>query len=83
MYATKGDTLDGMVDLVFAEIGRPPTDTDWKTAMRHRATSAREVLARHPWAIGLTEVAHHARIGQATAPRRGNRLSTGRPASRS
>src|ERR1700737_1346052 len=51
----KGDIVDGMVDLVFAEIGLPATDVDWKTAMRRRAISAREVLARHPWAIGLME----------------------------
>ena len=51
----KGDIVDGMVDLVFAEIGQPPSGVDWKTAMRQRAISAREVLARHPWAIGLME----------------------------
>src|SRR5206468_9431854 len=28
----KGDIVDGMVDLVFAEIGLPATDVDWKTA---------------------------------------------------
>jgi len=28
---------------------------DWKTAMRQRAVSARDVLSRHPWAIGLME----------------------------
>ena len=31
------------------------TDVDWKTAMRARAVSTREALARHPWAIGLME----------------------------
>jgi AcrR family transcriptional regulator len=51
----KGDIVDGMVDIVFAEIGLPGTDVDWKTAMRQRAMSARDVLARHPWAIGLME----------------------------
>jgi AcrR family transcriptional regulator len=51
----KGDIVDGMVDLVFGEIGLPPKQVDWKTAMRQRAISAREVLARHPWAIGLME----------------------------
>ena len=51
----KGDIVDGMVDLVFAEIGLPAADVDWKTAMRRRAISAREVLARHPWAIALME----------------------------
>src|SRR5690242_4984303 len=51
----KGDIVDGMVDLVFAEIGLPSMDIDWKTAMRQRAISAREVLACHPWAIELME----------------------------
>ena len=51
----KGDIVDGMIDLVFGEIGLPATDVDWKTAMRQRAISARDVLARHPWAIGLME----------------------------
>lgn len=64
--ANKSDLLDGMIDLVFAEIDLPTDATDatdntdgssvdWKTAMRRRTTSAREVLARHPWAIGLME----------------------------
>ena len=30
----KGDIVDGMVDLVFAEIGLPATDVDWKTAIQ-------------------------------------------------
>ncbi len=47
--------LDGMVDRVFAEIDRPPTDLGWKPAMRHRCLSAREVLSRHPWAVPLME----------------------------
>jgi AcrR family transcriptional regulator len=51
----KGEIVDGLVDLVFGEIGLPQSDVDWKTAMRQRAMSAREVLARHPWAIGLME----------------------------
>ena len=53
--ANKDDILDGMVDIVFGEIDLPPTDTDWKTAMRRRAHSARAALARHPWAISLME----------------------------
>jgi AcrR family transcriptional regulator len=53
--ANKDDLLDGMVDAVFAEIGPPPADVDWKTAMRQRACAARDVLTRHPWAIGLLE----------------------------
>jgi AcrR family transcriptional regulator len=51
----KGEIVDGMIDLVFGEIGLPLSGVDWKTAMRQRAISAREVLARHPWAIGLME----------------------------
>jgi AcrR family transcriptional regulator len=62
--ASKDDLLDGMVDLVFGEIGLPPNDENWKAAMRQRALTAREVLARHPWAIGLLE--SRLRPGQAT-----------------
>ncbi len=47
--------LDGMVDRVFAEIDRPDMDLGWKPAMRARCRSAREVLARHPWAAPLME----------------------------
>jgi hypothetical protein len=47
--------LDGMVDVVFGEIELPPSDTDWRLAMRRRAISARAVLSRHTWAIGLME----------------------------
>jgi AcrR family transcriptional regulator len=53
--ANKDDMLDGMVDVIFSEIDLPPNGTDWKTGMRQRAVSARQVLARHRWAIGLTE----------------------------
>jgi AcrR family transcriptional regulator len=53
--ANKDDILDGIVDVVFGEIGLPPMDVDWKTSMRQRAISARDVLSRHPWAIGLME----------------------------
>ena len=51
----KSDIVDGIVDLVFAEIEMPCDGTDWKRAMRERAISARAALARHPWAIGLME----------------------------
>ncbi len=53
--ANKHALLDGMVDLVFAEIELPTGETGWKSAMRRRAVSAREALARHPWAINLME----------------------------
>ncbi len=51
----KEDMLDGMVDVVFAEISVPPPDLDWKATTRARAVSTRQVLARHAWAIGITE----------------------------
>ena len=51
----KDRLLDGMVDVVFGEIEPPSTDADWKTAMRRRASSTREALARHRWAVGLLE----------------------------
>ncbi|MFF9810809.1 TetR/AcrR family transcriptional regulator [Streptomyces coeruleorubidus] len=53
--AGREDILDGMVDAVFGEIDLPPRDTDWKSALRHRADSARAVLLRHPWAVGLMD----------------------------
>jgi AcrR family transcriptional regulator len=53
--ANKSELLDGMVDVVFGEIALPGRRSDWRPAMRRRATSARDVLARHRWAIGLME----------------------------
>ena len=53
--ANKNDILDGMVEVVFSEIELPSERTDWKTAMRQRATSVRAVLTRHPWAISIME----------------------------
>lgn len=47
--------LDGMVELVFAEIALPGDGGDWRDAMRARSVSARAALARHPWAIPLME----------------------------
>ena len=57
--ANKDEVLDGIVDLVFSEIDLPSTDADWKTAMRQRALSLRDVLARHRWAIGMMESRRH------------------------
>ncbi len=53
--ANKGVILDGMVDMAFAEIELPAGRLGWRSAMRQRAVSARQVLLRHPWAIGLME----------------------------
>jgi AcrR family transcriptional regulator len=54
-FANKERVLDGIVDLVFAEIDLPAIGADWKTAMRQRAISVRDALLRHRWAIGLME----------------------------
>jgi AcrR family transcriptional regulator len=53
--ANKEDILNGIVDLVFAEIELPPADADWRAALRRRTVSARAVLSRHPWATPLME----------------------------
>ena len=51
----KEEILDGIVDLVFAEIETPPASQPWTEAMARRCRSAREVLRRHPWAPPLME----------------------------
>lgn len=53
--ANKGDILDGMVDVVFAQIDLPEPGGDWRAEMSRRAHSAREALRSHPWAVGLME----------------------------
>jgi len=53
--ANKDDLIDAMVDEVFGQIGVPSGGGDWKSAMRPRAISVRDALARHRWAIGLME----------------------------
>ncbi|NTU78386.1 MAG: TetR/AcrR family transcriptional regulator [Chloroflexales bacterium] len=53
--SSKDDLLDGIVDLVIAEIELPAPDADWRDAMRARAVAARAAFARHPWAAGLID----------------------------
>jgi len=53
--SSRDDLLDAMVDLVFEEIELPTEGTDWQSAIRQRAVSARRVLAHHPWAVGLMD----------------------------
>ena len=58
--ANKEELLDGMVDTVMSAINDAVSEIevrsgDWKTAMRRRVLSAREILLRHPWAPGLIE----------------------------
>jgi AcrR family transcriptional regulator len=52
---SKEQILDGMVDIVFSEIALPPTDLDWRRAIRIRCLSMRQVLNRHSWAPPLME----------------------------
>jgi AcrR family transcriptional regulator len=64
--ATKAEILDGILELIVGEIEIPSEGAEWKEAMRRRAVSARAVLVRHAWAIGLLE----ARGSQGEAPLR-------------
>jgi len=67
----KVDLKNGMADAVFGEIELPSHSDDWKTAIRKRSISFREVLARHPWATtvrdsgtnpGPATLRHHDRV---------------------
>lgn len=51
----KDELITGMIDIVFDEIELPRTDVHWKAALRQRATSTRDALNRHRWAVGLME----------------------------
>jgi AcrR family transcriptional regulator len=53
--ANKEEILDAITDAVFSEIELPRVDTDWRSAMRERAISARGALTRHPWATPLMQ----------------------------
>jgi AcrR family transcriptional regulator len=69
--SNKEDLLNGMIDALYKEIELPSHDDDWKSALRKRSVSVREVLLRHPWANGLMDSAtspgpgtlrHHDRV---------------------
>jgi AcrR family transcriptional regulator len=60
--ASKEDLLDGIADAVVAEINDavstievPSAGASWKTAVRRRILSAREILLRHRWAPHVLE----------------------------
>jgi AcrR family transcriptional regulator len=53
--AGKDEILAALVDIVFGEIELPVPGRDWRPERERRANSARAVLARHRWAIGLLE----------------------------
>lgn len=52
--AGKDALLDGLADWVFARFTTPGTGP-WRAEMEQRARTAREVLAAHPWGLGLIE----------------------------
>jgi AcrR family transcriptional regulator len=51
----KDDLLDGLVEVVLAEIEPSPPNDDWKAAVRDQAIAARRVMLRHRWAPRLLE----------------------------
>ena len=53
--ADKDDLLDGLADLAVGEVAVPSSGEEWKSALRRRAVSVREMLERHPWASGVIE----------------------------
>ncbi len=60
--SNKEQVLDGIVDVIASEINdvvgkidAPSKGPNWKTAVRRRILSAREVFLRHPWAPRVFE----------------------------
>lgn len=53
--ANKDDLLDGIVELVVAQMSVPSPDTAWREALRARAYAVRKILNCHPWAANLLE----------------------------
>ena len=53
--ANKDELLDGMIDVVVAEIDPPREGVAWQVAIRERILSARRALLRHRWASRVIE----------------------------
>ncbi|MFJ6537708.1 TetR/AcrR family transcriptional regulator [Paenarthrobacter sp. NPDC091711] len=53
--ANKEELLGGMVDTMVGEIEAPVARAPWKSAVRQRVLSARQVLLRHAWARPVIE----------------------------
>ena len=60
--ANKEAVLDGVVELIVSDINQavstldiPSAQHDWKTALRTRILTARQVMLSHPWAPGVIE----------------------------
>ena len=58
--ANKEELLDGMVDVIVAQIDPPTEGTCWKDAIRRRILSAWQVQLRHPWASEVFKSRTHA-----------------------
>lgn len=53
--AGKEDILDGIVDLVMAEVPLPSPDEPWRSGVRRGALGLHASLLRHPWAVSVIE----------------------------
>jgi AcrR family transcriptional regulator len=53
--AGKEDILDGIADLVTAEVDVPALDAPWRDALRACAIATHQSLLRHPWAAPVLE----------------------------
>jgi AcrR family transcriptional regulator len=51
----KDDLLDGIVEVIVAEIERPSVSDNWRPALREQSMAARRVMLRHPWARRVLE----------------------------
>lgn len=51
----KDALLDELADWVFERVRVPVVGGAWRSEMQARARSARDVLAAHPWGLGLIE----------------------------
>src|SRR5437870_4519003 len=51
--SSKDDILNGIVEIVVAEIEVPSGGKDWRAAVRSSAISFHDALARHRWAANL------------------------------
>ena len=54
-YTNKAALLEDMLDAVHVEITTAPIEVSWQEAVRIRAQSVLDVLAKHPWAATIME----------------------------
>lgn len=57
--ASKEHLLDTLVDVVFDEVHLPRANGEWRDELRLRATSVRDTLERHRWALPVMETRVH------------------------